>query len=118
MTDEVQPYQRVVKGVTEDIRLGRLRPNDQLPSTRELADQYGVALGTVQRALSELKNGDIIYSHQGKGSFVREDAGDKVRDPHAVAIAELRQQMADMAEQMADLTARLDRYERGGKPTE
>ena len=107
MTDEaMQPYQRIAQDVRDQIRLGRLKGNSKLPSTRELAGQYGVAPGTVQRALAELRSDGIIYSHQGRGSYIRESAVDMVADPTTQAIKRLE-------EQVADLTERLDRVERG-----
>lgn len=107
MTDEaMQPYQRIVQAVRDQIRLGRLKGNEKLPSTRELAEQFEVAPGTVQRALSELRSDGIIYSHQGRGSFIRESAVEAVADPTAQAIKRLE-------EQVADLAARLERIERG-----
>jgi DNA-binding GntR family transcriptional regulator len=107
MTDEaMQPYQRIVQDVRDQIRLGRLKGNDKLRSTRELAEDYGVAPGTVQRALAELRSSGIIYSHQGRGSFIRESAVDAVADPTTQAIKRLE-------EQVADLTARLERIEQG-----
>ncbi|WP_461009620.1 GntR family transcriptional regulator [Streptomyces capparidis] len=106
MTDEaMQPYQRIAQDVRDQIRLGRLKGNDKLPSTRELAEKYEVAPGTVQRALAELRAGGIIYSHQGRGTFIRESALDVVADPTAQAIKRLE-------EQVADLNARLERLER------
>ncbi len=106
MTDEsMQPYQRIAQDVRDQIRLGRLTGNDKLPSTRELADRYEVAPGTVQRALAELRAGGIIYSHQGRGSFIRESAVDAVADPTTQAIKRLE-------ERVAELSARLDRLEK------
>ncbi|MFD5426375.1 GntR family transcriptional regulator [Streptomyces sp. NPDC127084] len=105
MTDEaMQPYQRIAQDVRDQIRLGRLKGNDKLPSTRELSDEYKVAPGTVQRALAELRAGGIIYSHQGRGSFIRESAVDVVADPTTQAIKRLEVQVADLA-------ARLERIE-------
>ncbi|CAL9675390.1 DNA-binding GntR family transcriptional regulator OS=Streptomyces griseomycini OX=66895 GN=FHS37_007403 PE=4 SV=1 [Streptomyces griseomycini] len=105
MTDEaMQPYQRIAQDVRDQIRLGRLKANDKLPSTRELAENYGVAPGTVQRALAELRSGGIIYSHQGRGSYIRESALEAVADPVTRAIKRLE-------EQVADLTERLERIE-------
>ncbi|MFF9490270.1 GntR family transcriptional regulator [Streptomyces sp. NPDC014676] len=105
-TEDLQPYQRIVQEVKDQVRLGRLKGNDKLPSTRELADHYGVAPGTVQRALTELRTDGVIYSHQGRGSFIRETAVDAVADPTAQAIKRLEQQVAD-------LTERLERLESG-----
>jgi DNA-binding GntR family transcriptional regulator len=52
------------------MRDGRLNRKDPLPSARKMADLYGVASMTAQRALRELQNLRIIYSLAGKGTFV------------------------------------------------
>jgi DNA-binding GntR family transcriptional regulator len=107
--EDLQPYQRITQDVKDQVRLGRLQGNDKLPSTRELADHYGVAPGTVQRALAELRTEGVIYSHQGRGSFIRESAIDAVADPTAQAIKHLE-------ERVAELTARLERLEADSDP--
>ncbi|MFI9332639.1 GntR family transcriptional regulator [Kitasatospora sp. NPDC052868] len=102
MTDPpAQPYQRIVEDVRDQIRLGRLRPDDKLPSTRELATHYGVAHGTVQRALADLRVSGLIYSHQGKGSFVRQALDEPQAPP----------ELQELREQVSALTARLERVE-------
>ncbi|MFC9131871.1 GntR family transcriptional regulator [Streptomyces sp. NPDC057099] len=107
MSDEaVQPYQRIVKNVRDKIRSGQLTAGTKLPSTRELADTYDVAPGTVQRALTELRTAGLIYSHQGRGSFVTETASESAEDSTARALRRLE-------EQIADLTARLAKIEEG-----
>ncbi|WP_405877972.1 GntR family transcriptional regulator [Streptomyces sp. NBC_00005] len=105
--EDLQPYQRIVQDVKDQVRLGRLKGNDKLPSTRELADHYGVAPGTVQRALAELRAEGVVYSHQGRGSFIRESAVDAVDDPTSRAVKRLE-------EKVADLTERLERLEADG----
>jgi GntR family transcriptional regulator len=104
--EDLQPYQRIVQDVKDQVRLGRLKGNDKLPSTRELADHYGVAPGTVQRALAELRAEGVVYSHQGRGSFIRESAVDAVADPTSQAIKRLE-------EKVTELTERLERLESG-----
>jgi DNA-binding GntR family transcriptional regulator len=107
MSDEaVQPYQRIVQDVRDKIRTRQLAAGAKLPSTRELADTYGVAPGTVQRALTELRTAGLIYSHQGRGSFVTEMAVEAVEDSTARALRRLEQQVADLA-------ARLEKIEKG-----
>ncbi|MFB7936932.1 GntR family transcriptional regulator [Streptomyces sp. NPDC056049] len=103
--EAVQPYQRIVQDVRDKIRSGRLTPGTKLPSTRELVEEYGVAAGTVQRALTELRTAGLIYSHQGRGSFVT-NAASAGEDSTARSIKALE-------EQVADLTARLERIEKG-----
>jgi GntR family transcriptional regulator len=110
MRDEaVQPFQRIVQGVRKKIASGQYRPGDKLQSTRELADEYGVAPGTVQRALSELRTAGVIYSHQGRGSFVAESASGVGNDATARAIA-------DLEAKVAELTERLDKLEGSKAP--
>lgn len=104
--EAVQPYQRIVQGVRDKIRSGQLTAGTKLPSTRELADEYGVAAGTVQRALTELRTAGLIYSHQGRGSFVTETASESSKDSTALALKVLE-------EQVADLAARLEQVEKG-----
>ncbi len=104
--EAVQPYQRIVQDVRDKIRSGRWTAGTKLPSTRELADEYGVAPGTVQRALAELRTAGLVYSHQGRGSFVTETASDTTEDSTARALKRLE-------EQVADLSARLEKIEKG-----
>jgi DNA-binding GntR family transcriptional regulator len=104
MSDEaVQPYQRIVQDVRDKIRAGRLTAGSKLPSTRELADTYGVAPGTVQRALTELRAARLIYSHQGRGSFVTETASESAQDSTARALRRLEEQVADLAARLAKI---------------
>ncbi|MDQ0904646.1 GntR family transcriptional regulator [Streptomyces canus] len=107
--EDLQPYQRIVQDVKDQVRLGRLTGNDKLPSTRELADHYGVAPGTVQRALTELRTEGVVYSHQGRGSFIRESAIDAVADPTSQAIKRLEEQVAELAERLDRLEASDDK---------
>ncbi|MYY80865.1 MULTISPECIES: winged helix-turn-helix domain-containing protein [unclassified Streptomyces] len=104
--EAVQPYQRIVQDFSEKIRLGRLTAGTKLPSTRELAAEYGIAPGTVQRALTELRAAGLIYSHQGRGSFVSGTVSDSDQDPTTRAIKALESQVAE-------LSARLDKIEKG-----
>ncbi|MET9483649.1 GntR family transcriptional regulator [Streptomyces sp. NPDC006638] len=104
--EAMQPYQRIVQDVRDKIRSGRLSAGEKLPSTRELSEEYGIAPGTVQRALAELRSAGLIYSHQGRGSFITETASETSEDSTALALRALE-------EQVAELAARLERIEKG-----
>ncbi|WP_180290873.1 GntR family transcriptional regulator [Streptomyces sp. TLI_171] len=92
-TGPAQPYMRVVLDVQQRIRSGRLAVDDKLPSTRELSEEFGVATGTIQRALGQLKTEGWIYSHQGLGSYVR---GIPVDDDAASASAGALSRLSDL----------------------
>ncbi|MGW2899817.1 GntR family transcriptional regulator [Streptomyces sp. NPDC001212] len=72
--DSRPPYVQAAEVLRREISTGRLKPGDKLPSARALQDRYGIASSTVQNALRLLKSEGLIYSVQGRGSFVRNSA--------------------------------------------
>ena len=67
----VTPYRQVASGLREDIAAGKYPTNSRIPSARELAEEYGVALTTAVRAVEELRDEGLIETRRGRGSFVR-----------------------------------------------
>jgi len=65
-------YERVATALRDQIRTGKLRPGDQLPTTQGLIDTYAVSYGSVRTALLILKAEGLIEGRQGEGVFVRE----------------------------------------------
>lgn len=49
---------------------GAMKPDEQLPSVRELSVSMTVNPNTVQRAYKQLEQDGFIYSIKGKGNFV------------------------------------------------
>jgi len=65
------PLYHQLKGLLlEEIRAGRLKPDDKLPTEEKLASTYGVSLITVRRTLSELAAAGYVRREQGRGTFV------------------------------------------------
>jgi len=54
----------------EQIRSRKLPANAQLPSERELCDQFSISRITVRKALSTLLQEGLIYASVGKGTYV------------------------------------------------
>ncbi len=61
----------IVDRLEETIRNGELDADTQLPTQRAIADQLGVSLGTVGRAIAEAQRRGLVRSTVGRGTFIR-----------------------------------------------
>ncbi len=67
-------YTQLYKHLALAIVSGAYSPGERLPAVRELALDAGVNPNTVQRALTELERGGLVYTQRTAGRFVTEDA--------------------------------------------
>src|SRR5687768_5660996 len=65
--------------------VGVLRPEDPLPSVRQLASELRVNPNTVQQAYRELEREGVVYVRRGQGTFLTTAAVDGV-DRKAIAL--------------------------------
>lgn len=63
-------FVRVVDDIVDQIRTRKLQGGDVLPTARKMAETYGVASMTAQRALRELQQRGLTYAVVGRGTFV------------------------------------------------
>ncbi len=63
-------YRQIQHSLMEQIRSGVFKPSDPLPSVEEFAARYGVSLMTARQAVRSLCDLGVIYSQQGKGTFI------------------------------------------------
>ncbi len=66
-------HQQIEEQICSLIATGILRPNDWLPSVRQLATEISINPNTVQRAYASLEEKGVIVSVKGRGSFVSPD---------------------------------------------
>lgn len=66
-------YEQIVKGVEKLVILNILKPNEQIPSIRELACILGINPNTVKKAYDILDSKGIIITKSTKGTFITED---------------------------------------------
>lgn len=66
-------YMAVVDALEQDIRNGVLKPGQQLPTHRELADIIGVNVSTITRSYKEAERRGLISGTVGRGTFVAAD---------------------------------------------
>jgi GntR family transcriptional regulator len=56
--------------IIDSIVSGRLQPGDRIESERSLTAKFGVSVGTVQKALTNLEHRGIVVREHGRGTFV------------------------------------------------
>lgn len=64
-------YQRLKDTFAARIAQGEWRPGQAIPPEADLAVEFGVALGTVRKAIDGLVHQGLIDRRQGRGTFVR-----------------------------------------------
>ena len=65
-------YEQIIKEVERYVAVGILKPNEQIPSIRELAASLGINPNTVKKAYTELEQKGVIYVISTKGTFIAE----------------------------------------------
>ncbi|MEV6227545.1 TetR/AcrR family transcriptional regulator C-terminal domain-containing protein [Saccharopolyspora shandongensis] len=68
------PYLRIAEDIRARIDSGRLRPGDKVPSTRQIIDEWGVAMATATKALAALRQHGLVHAVPGTGTVVSDPA--------------------------------------------
>lgn len=61
---------RIVEDLSDDIRMGRLKPGERLPSEKGLGEKFGAGRSSVREALQILGGQGLVTTRAGRGSFV------------------------------------------------
>ena len=71
-------YEQVRARLTEAISAGRWRAGESIPSEADLAASFGVAIGTIRKAVDALVAEQALVRRQGKGTFVTQHDGSRL----------------------------------------
>lgn len=63
-------YEQIVQQVEDSILKGQLKPGDQLPAERDLAQRFGVSRTAVREAVKTLREKGLVEAYSGRGTFV------------------------------------------------
>ena len=63
-------YTQIVEQVKQQVVSGELKPGDQLPTVRALAQELRINFNTVARAYRLLDEASIISTQQGRGTYI------------------------------------------------
>ena len=69
--DRLPRYHRLRDALAQQIAQKRWRPEEAIPTEAELAEEHGVSIGTVRKAIDSLVADRLLERCQGKGTFVR-----------------------------------------------
>ena len=67
-------FEQIKEQILNLINTGELKPDDKLPSVRQLASELELNVNTVKRAYQELESEGVTYSLLGKGVFISKTA--------------------------------------------
>ena len=77
--DGVPIYLQIVNQVKYRVASGQLRPGEQLPTVRGLAEDLVINPNTVARAYRELEAAKVLSTRQGSGVYVADGASPLAR---------------------------------------
>src|SRR5437016_12065550 len=72
-------YEQIVQQIEESILKGALKPGDQLPAERELAQNFGVSRTAVREAVKTLREKGLVEAYSGRGTFVTNGTSQAIR---------------------------------------
>ena len=93
-------FEQIVQQVEESILNGQLKPGDQLPAERDLAQRFGVSRTAVREAVKTLREKGLVEAYSGRGTFVTNSTSQAIRQSLDLMIRINRQ---DGAAHLAEL---------------
>lgn len=72
-------YEQIVQQVEEAILKGQLKPGDQLPPERDLAQRFGVSRTAVREAVKTLREKGLLEAYTGRGTFITNGTSGAIR---------------------------------------
>lgn len=71
---EIPIYQQIVDQIMYQITANELKPGDQLPTVRSVAQELRINFNTVSRAYRILDQIGVISTQQGRGTYISDDS--------------------------------------------
>ncbi len=63
-------FEQIVQQIEESVLNGSLKPGDQLPAERDLAQRLGVSRTAVREAVKTLREKGLVEAYSGRGTFI------------------------------------------------
>src|SRR5580700_2265282 len=72
-------YEQIVRQIEESVLNGSLKPGDQLPAERDLAQRLGVSRTAVREAVKTLREKGLVEAYSGRGTFITDGTSQAAR---------------------------------------
>jgi GntR family transcriptional repressor for pyruvate dehydrogenase complex len=72
-------YEQIVQQIEESILKGTLKPGDQLPAERDLAQRFGVSRTAVREAVKAMREKGLVEAYSGRGTFITDGTSRVIR---------------------------------------
>jgi len=72
-------YEQIVQQIEESVLNGSLKPGDQLPAERDLAQRLGVSRTAVREAVKTLREKGLVEAYSGRGTFITDGTSHAAR---------------------------------------
>jgi GntR family transcriptional regulator, transcriptional repressor for pyruvate dehydrogenase complex len=72
-------YEQIIEQIEGFILAGELKPGDQLPAERELAQRFGVSRTAVREAVKALREKGLVEAFSGRGTFITDGTSQAMR---------------------------------------
>ena len=119
VSDSRPIYVQIMDEIRRGLLRGTLRPEDPLPSVRELASDLRINPRTVLQAYAALEREGVVYVRRGQGTFVSPDIKPDERERPRLAREVARRALAEAQRSGLSLEDLLEALkELGGTATE
>lgn len=89
-------YMQIVNGIERYVALEILKPEQQIPSIREMALELGVNPNTIKKAYSVLEQRGVIVTISTKGTYITQKTEKVLENSIEEKINNLKKQIKDL----------------------
>lgn len=99
--------EQIAAALREDIKSGKLKAGDKLPSVRTIADRFGVAVGTASKAVQLLTKWGEVRPDSTRGYRVSAQPAESAPDKPSPEFVAIMREIESMRESVSRLDERL-----------
>ena len=91
-------YEQVIEEIKNQIKTGKLKKGDKLPSERDMVELFSVSRTSVREAMRALEVIGLIERKQGAGNYIKTNFDDSLFEPISVMFMLQKNSLDDIVE--------------------